>query len=1576
MKLMLPFFRLKSEKLYYTLKCTILFLLTSFVIPVLASSNTLPTLNQPCFIENKGQFSPQVLYVAFTPAADIWITKTSVVQNSHSNSNPPILMEICGAKTLTGKPLDILSGQMNYFYGNTQAVGVHRYGSVILKNVSDGIDMRWYFDNGQPRYDFIVMPGVNPKNAFIDFKDVKNLTVNSKGDLCFDKTDNVKQKHQGLLAYQATANGKRVVPCKFDLNKSKKNSQTVGFKVGKYDTTIPLVIDPVIMGSFFGGFGTDRINDIKLDEAGNIYVAGSTSVPGDLPSISSHYRYNNESSVGNSDGFFAKFTPDGKTLVYYNIIGGNSADEVTSLVLDKSNSVYIGGNTSSARNNGFPITSLAPDSVLGAQGEGSGFVAKFSNEGSSLEFCSYVGGEKFETISKIAYDEVNDAIFAVGTTFDSNPLPFSSTFFKGNGDAFYQAISISLRRILFSGYLGGTESDVATSLAIFNSTVVISGYTKSEDVYQSSNASRGGTDGFIAKIGKDAGQILSFRYFGSTGDDRITGVTIDSFGKTIVCGTTNSPELPIAGIPLLGSKIGESDGFVAQFSNSDSLMFCTYIGSTYDDELFDVKVDNYGQIYAIGQTKGEITTPAIPKDADYVRRFGGLGTNDCFWAMVNPKDISLNYATYLGGSNADFARGIAIYKDHIYCAGFTSSADFQPIGGTGFTPNHKGASDGFFCSQDLPIHSPNIYPSSIDFGKVFINTIVKRDSIVIKNVTSRPIRFTKTSQDYNPFALRHPLDSFTLNPLEQTVVYAYFAPDTKGTFGSIFDIQYETGPPFEVKVSGEGIAPSITMTPKELDFGLLEMDTSKTRKLLIVNKGTASGYIRFNKFNDKSLFKYKDDLIPNDTILNVGESVEVSIVFTASIEGSYTEDFIVKSDETELYSKLSAEAIAPHFAWDKANLFFGNVRLGRDISMPLAIKNTGKARGKINSFQLINNKEYALYVLDLPEDSIVHPGDIVQCAITFTPSLRSSATDSLFTATQAGDLILPLFGYGVYPSMEQQSKEVLKYGNISVGASNFQTIKLRNVGNDVDTLYSTRLATISGEVNFELVSNLVPGSILSPESPIEFTVIFNPKSPGIKTDTAFITCGTKTFKTVLIGEGITSKFVLKVYKEDSKELIDIKDSTIRWGGTLVGSTSQNKTYIINNGSDTGFVGQIVISPSTKKNFNIDPSTKQNFRLGPNDSSLITINFSPDSIGLSTGAILQIYDSSEIVLTAKLRGEATGASFSTYKKYVEFDSTYVETKSDSLFFFIKNEGNIQKSPTITVLKDDEKSFVQLTTPKVIGHNDSIKVFYQFTPHSPGKKFATLQVGGSNGKEPYTVQLYGYALATSTKAELSFGDTILAKIGQKISLPLIVRNIDGIKMDSVHSIRCVLRYNSTVLGVDYQLRDSLIVNNDLAILSLQRTTSKVKKGDTVLNLEFTVGLGNSPVTDIIVEKFEWKNEKDSPIEISTSLPHSKVRVTDIAEINGNLRLYDKGHSAEMTLSANTLPKTPLTIHIDGGLHCSSLVVYDERGRVVSDLSFVLKSDVLEFDFDTSTLSMGMYYCVLSAGNTIIVKDFVVQ
>lgn len=63
-----------------------------------------------------------------------------------------------------------------------------------------------------------------------------------------------------------------------------EQNQRVGFSVGAYDAQHPLIIDPtLVFSSYLGGAGADRGDDIALDAAGNIYVAGhtlSTTLPG------------------------------------------------------------------------------------------------------------------------------------------------------------------------------------------------------------------------------------------------------------------------------------------------------------------------------------------------------------------------------------------------------------------------------------------------------------------------------------------------------------------------------------------------------------------------------------------------------------------------------------------------------------------------------------------------------------------------------------------------------------------------------------------------------------------------------------------------------------------------------------------------------------------------------------------------------------------------------------------------------------------------------------------------------------------------------------------------------------------------------------------------------------------------------------------------------------------------------------------------------------------------------------------------------------------------------------------------
>ena len=90
----------------------------------------------------------------------------------------------------------------------------------------------------------------------------------------------------------------------------------------------------------FGSRGLDEAYGVAIDEADNIYVAGTTKLS--LPGQS-----NMEPVVGGSDVFIRKYDSDGSE-VWTNQVGTQKGDAVAGLVVDGAGSLYVVGSTDGA----------------------------------------------------------------------------------------------------------------------------------------------------------------------------------------------------------------------------------------------------------------------------------------------------------------------------------------------------------------------------------------------------------------------------------------------------------------------------------------------------------------------------------------------------------------------------------------------------------------------------------------------------------------------------------------------------------------------------------------------------------------------------------------------------------------------------------------------------------------------------------------------------------------------------------------------------------------------------------------------------------------------------------------------------------------------------------------------------------------------------------------------------------------------------------------------------------------------------------------------------------------------------
>jgi Beta-propeller repeat len=134
-----------------------------------------------------------------------------------------------------------------------------------------------------------------------------------------------------------------------------------GFAVAGYDTSLPLVIDPVITySSYLGGSGDEFSIWSDIDRAGNFYVTGFTNSP-DFPTTGGVFQPT--FAGGDGDAFVAKLNRSGSGLVRSTYLGGDASDVGIGLDVDRHGNVVVAGETSST---GFPTTrgrSSAPSPV-------------------------------------------------------------------------------------------------------------------------------------------------------------------------------------------------------------------------------------------------------------------------------------------------------------------------------------------------------------------------------------------------------------------------------------------------------------------------------------------------------------------------------------------------------------------------------------------------------------------------------------------------------------------------------------------------------------------------------------------------------------------------------------------------------------------------------------------------------------------------------------------------------------------------------------------------------------------------------------------------------------------------------------------------------------------------------------------------------------------------------------------------------------------------------------------------------------------------------------------------------------
>jgi hypothetical protein len=363
-----------------------------------------------------------------------------------------------------------LQATSNYLVGSQDQwhQDVANYSAVRYNDIYDGVDLRYYGNQQQLEYDFLVNPGADANNIQLKFEGVQSATVADNGDLVLDLGAGRSISFKAPVAYQDGADGREAVSSSYRI----AADGTIGFDLGAYDTSRQLVIDPVLSYStYLGGTSVDVANGVTVDAAGNVYLVGyTTSVA--FPTTPGAYN-SSDPDLLQSDVFVTKFAPNLGSVLYSTYVGGTNNDYGTAIAVDAAGNAYVTGYTTSTLPgvNDFPTVSAYQSTQGGTQ---DAFIFKLDPTGSSLTYSTYLGGSSSSDIAWAV------AVDAAGSAYVTGSI---------NDDAFVTKFTPAGNALVYSTVIGGSGSDTGYGIAIDASgNAAIVGVTTSTDFSTSSNA--------------------------------------------------------------------------------------------------------------------------------------------------------------------------------------------------------------------------------------------------------------------------------------------------------------------------------------------------------------------------------------------------------------------------------------------------------------------------------------------------------------------------------------------------------------------------------------------------------------------------------------------------------------------------------------------------------------------------------------------------------------------------------------------------------------------------------------------------------------------------------------------------------------------------------------------------------------------------------------------------------------------------------------------------------------------------------------------------------------------------------
>lgn len=679
------------------------------------------TKNSTFFIENKGQWPDEVLFLARLHGLNAWVTKTGVTYDhfkfSQIETNQNItylsprekkdaernnyfiqghvvkLSFIHGNENPFAKGDKLSPAMHNYFLGNNPdkwATGVSLFGQIQIEQVVEGISVVYYFEQENLRYDYHVSPGADVRKLRFLLEGTNEWQVNEAGELEIGTNFGIVN-HGKIYAYQNIDGKDQEVFCSF----VQLVDGSLGMTVGDYDPALPLIIDPMVFSTYLGGNEYESNPAVAVGQDGSVYITGESLSP-NFPITPGAYQTTKKAEA---DIIISKMDASASTLMFSTFLGGDGREELPDISLGPDGSVYVMGTTVS---NNFPVT----EGVIQNQnpGEKSIFISRLNADGSSLIFSTYLGGSYNDFGNSIITDtEGNTYISGYSNSDDFPVTPGALNFETG---VFVTKINPSATELIFSAFpapahgYGLDIDDVGNIYIVGDLNSGGSGIFITPGAFQTVAA--GYKTSFAMVINPTASQILASTYLTGGSSDYGEAICVAENGDIIVGGTTQSQDFPTSTDAFQPTNQGNSDVFVVRLNAScTQMIWGTLLGTSDGEELYGMALDADENVVITGVTGWGLEFPVTTDE--FVANIPSY-FSPAFISQISNDGTQLLYSAVLANPDVETQANDVVVNDNgnFVVAGNTGYG--FPITPDVFQPNHEGGWKDFFISEIIPFN--------------------------------------------------------------------------------------------------------------------------------------------------------------------------------------------------------------------------------------------------------------------------------------------------------------------------------------------------------------------------------------------------------------------------------------------------------------------------------------------------------------------------------------------------------------------------------------------------------------------------------------------------------------------------------------------------------------------------------------------------------------------------------------------------------------------------------------------------------------------------------------------------------